>query len=73
MLVRKERVMIIKSKAYQDMLAEEQSAICWLNDRMCIGYKRDLAYQTLERIRTRKAQYEKAVKENSYARKTYSR
>lgn len=60
--------MIIKSKAYQDILAEEQAAVCWLNDRMCVGYKRDLAYQTLERIRYRKSQYEKVVKENRNAR-----
>ena len=68
MLVRKENVMIIKSKTYQDILAEEKAILDWLNSPKCIGYKRDIAYCTLDRVRYRKSQYEKAVKENRNAR-----
>ena len=59
---------MIKSKPYRDMVTEEKAILDWLNNPMCIGYKRDIAYCTLDRVRYRKSQYEKAVKENRNAR-----
>lgn len=54
----------IRTPAFLEMVKEEQKCIDWLNSRMCIGFKRDLAYEALRRVRDRKEAYEEAVEKN---------
>ena len=51
----------IQTKTYKNLLQEEQDSIAWLNDKRCVGYKRDVAYRTLQRVRDRKQAYECVV------------
>lgn len=62
--------MNIKSRAYLEILAEEANVISWLNSKMCIGEKRDIAYKSLASIRYRKERYEQAVQRRKNERKS---
>lgn len=51
----------IQTKTYKNLLQEEQDSIAWLNDKRCVGRKRDIAYRALQRVRVRKQAYERVV------------
>jgi hypothetical protein len=49
----------INSATFKDILNSERECLTWLNSSLCIGYKRDIAYDTLKKIRARKEAYER--------------
>lgn len=51
----------ITAPAFKNILESEKECLEWLNCKLCIGIKRDIAYSTLKRIRERKTAYEQAV------------
>jgi len=53
----------IKSKTFNDILDAERQCLEWLNNRMCVGDKRDIAYNELGLIRRRKRAYEDACRQ----------